>query len=294
MSGTYEFNVICVYCDAVLFTITGASAAAWKKDAADGGFTIECACGGTFVTADDGVPVSSGGGVQIDNISAPQITSLNAVSGAREGGNALVISGHALDVGALVVKFGGRPAPVVDERTVTTARVVLPPATYTLNVLEQCHKLTLSITSGSLSIDEAITTTAGSSGIVRQIIGSDYWIAFANFAETLEAMVGTNLVGGGAGGTASISAATAVAFAVDEVVTGLSSGAFAVFRDFPLVVNSPTAGFAPSELVRGDTSGALVKLTSSPAYSGLVDVTVENENGQHSVGGALSGAYTYT
>jgi hypothetical protein len=222
------------------------------------------------------------------------IASLNVATGPREGGNALIITGSALEVGNLVVKFAGETSPLVDNRTATTARVVVPSATYALNIAERCYRLTLSLTSGSLAVDEAVTSEAGSSGLIRLIDGNIYWIAFTNFSETLDELIGTNLVGGGSGGTASVDAATAMDFNVGEVVTGLSSGAFAIVQDAPtLVVKSPTAGFAPDELVRGDNSGALVKLTSSPAYSGLVDVSVENEHGQRLTGASLPDTYTY-
>jgi len=273
---------------------------AWKQTTTaspSGGpqYHLKCeGCGAAFCIEDDGVDAEVGGLVERGNVSPPMIASLNVATGPREGGNALIITGEALEVGTLVVKFADEPAVAVNNRTVTTANVSVPRATYALNVAERCYRLTLTITSGSLSVDEAVTTDAGSTGLIRLIDGNFYWIAFTNRSETLDEMVGTSVVGGGAGGTATIDAAMEVDLNVGEVVTGLSSGAFAVVRDLaPLVVKEPTAGFAPDELVRGDISGALVKLTSSPAYSGLVDVSVENEHGQRLTGASLPDAYTF-
>jgi len=288
----------CSYCGANFVTAAPAEnqdpavfRSQWKALAQRAPVCACASCHGSFVISDDGEP---SGIVKLQNVSTPQITSLNVVVGAREGGNALIITGEALEVGTLVVKFAGRPCSIVDNRTRDTARVVVPRATYAINVLEQCHKLTLNVTPGVLAVDEAVTSDAGSTGVIRLIEGSTYWIAFANLAETLDEMIGTNLTGGVSGGVASVVIATAVEFLVDEAVTGQSSGAFAVVRDAqPLVVTSPTTGFAPNELVRGDSSDALVKLTSSPAYSGLVDVSVENEYGQRLTGASLPGAYTY-
>jgi len=288
----------CPYCATVLITAApapeqteSAFRSAWKSLAATQPYHACPGCIGEFQIDDDGDP---DGLVELGNITRPSLNSINVVTGAREGGNALIITGNALDAGTLVVRFAEEPAVTVDNRTATTARIVVPRATYAINVLEQCHKLTLNVAPGALAVDEAVTSDAGSTGVIRLIEGSTYWIAFANFAETLNEMIGTNLTGGVSGGVASVVIASAVEFLVDEVITGQTSGAFAVVRDAePLVVTSPTAGFAPNELVRGDFSDALVKLTSSPAYSGLVDVTVENEYGQRPTGASLLGAYTY-
>ena len=291
MSG-YDFTHSCGRCAATLFTVTGGSAAAWKADAAAGGHPAECpSCGSVFTQEDDGDP---DGGVQPKDVSAPMVTSLNISSGPRTGGNAAFITGEALAVGNLVVKVGGKAAPMVDSRTETSARVVMPPATYQLNVAERCHKLTLTLTFGSLSVDEAITSTAGSTGTIRHIDGNQYMVAFVNLAELLEDMVGTSVIGGGSGGVATVTAASKPEFQVGESLNGLTSGSVGVVRTVvPLVVDSPSGGFSPNEVVSAPISGAFVKLGGSPAYSGLVDVIVENEYGQRASGGVLVGAYTY-
>jgi len=292
----------CPYCATNFITATpqteaseAALRAAWKAQVSATPMICECvSCNGSFQIADDGIPTVSGGSVELSNVSKPRIDSLNVAAGPREGGNVLIVTGHALDAGALVVKFADEASPTVDNRTETTARVVVPPATYMLSVLERCTKLTLSVVSGSLAVDEAVTSTAGSSGVIRLIEGSVYWIAFGTLVEELNDMVGTNLTGGGSGGVRQVDAAVEVPFTVGENVIGLSSVVVGVVRsDTPLAVVAPTGGYAPNELVQGASSGALAKLTSSPAYSGLVDVSVENEFGQRLAGGSLPGVYTY-
>lgn len=263
--------------------------AAWKKVIPDYS-SIEClVCGSQYQLKDD-----PGGSVQRSNKSKPKITSLNSLIGPREGGNVLVITGEALELGDLVVKFDGNPAPTVDQRTVTTARVVVPQGCYRLNVLEHLHALTLTITSGSLALNEAVTTDGGSVGVIRRIDGSTYNVIFQTIRETPTEMVGTSLIGGGTGGTASIDTASLPSFADGEQALGLSTSAIGVARGGTLLtVDNPTTSYASDELVKGESSGAMVKLGGSPAYSGLVDVTVENENGQRVTGGTIDGAYTY-
>jgi len=272
----------------------------WKSttSAGHGGsplWTVECPeCGGRFQIVDDGIPAGSGGLVKGGNVTQPKINSLNVITGPRTGGNALCVSGDALEHGSIVVRFDGKPAPTVDQRTATTARVVVPVGVYRLNVAENLHTLSLTITSGSLALDEAVVTAGGSNGVIRQITGSTYMVVFQILVETPSAMAGTTLLGGVGGGTAIINTAELAAFGDGECVFGLTSGASGSARGGSLlIVDAPTNSFAPNELVKGSISGAMVKLGGSPANSGLVDVSVENEHGRRLVGGSLEGAYTY-
>jgi hypothetical protein len=296
------FKVECVYCSPTqeLFSPTpgeGQDPIEWArtwKAAAPSYSVFSCAgCGGSFGIEDDGVDADLGGIVQQTNVSRPRLDSLSVTTGPRGGGNALFISGIALDVGTLVVKFDGKSA-AVDSVTSTSARVVVPVGVYRLHVAEHLHTLTLTINSGSLAVDEAVTTAAGSTGIVRHISGATYMIVFQTLVETLSEMVGTVLTGGVGGGVATVDAADLVTFVSNEQVFGLTSGSFGTARGgLPLIADAPTNAFAPNELVKGSVSGAMVKLLGSPANSGAVDVVVENENGQRSVGGTLVRGYTY-
>jgi len=133
-----SFSIDCAYCPSpgnmLMSFAPGAGQdqatfdAAWKQAASD--YTVECpGCGAQF-----GLENNPGGSVQRMNMSKPRIDSLTLGSGARTGGEALYIIGSALDVGALVVKFGGKPALEITNRTATQARVVTPVGQYTLNI----------------------------------------------------------------------------------------------------------------------------------------------------------------
>lgn len=305
-----EFTIDCTYCVGTP-TLLSASLASeqdptawgenWKATltAGPGGGPqvrgVECPeCGAEFGMEDDGIPADQGGTIQQTNISRPTLASLNAVTGPRTGGNALVITGSRLELGTLIVRFDGKPALTVDQRTLTTARVVVPQGCYRLNVEEHLHVLTLTITSGALIVNEAVTTDGGSVGVIRHIDGSTYKVIFQTLVETPAAMVGTRLVGGGTGGTADIDEADLPVFTDGEQVFGLSSGAYGSARGGTLlIVDNPTTSYSSDELVQGESSGAMVRLTGNSPYSGLVDVSVENEHGQRVVNGTLIGAYTY-
>jgi len=223
-----KFTVDCEYCappNNVLFVAESspgadeeAFRAAWKA-AAPSYESIGCGgCGSQYMLEDD-----PGGSVQQKNMSRPRIDYMSIVSGSRTGGEAIYIHGSALDIGDIVVKFGGNPALAVTNRTSSQARVVTPRGQYTLDVAE--------------------TITPG--------------------------------------------------FIVGEEVVGEESGSRAVVRTaVPLVVDSPLRAFSPSELVIGAASGARVRLSTQP-YSGVVDVTVENEHGQRLTGGAVLDGFTY-
>ena len=288
----------CPYCATVLITAAPAPdqaeeafRSAWKSFSVAQPYCACPGCVGEFQINDDGDP---DGMVELGNVTRPNLDSLNIATGPRTGGNALFVSGVALDIGTLVVKFAGQVCPVVDTITPTSARVVVPVATYDLNVAERAHFLMATLQFGTISVDENVTTPAGSTGIVRRVEGSTYWVAFASLNESLEDMVGVNMVGGTSGGFATIDAVSLPVFEIGEQVSGGTSVAQATVKtSSPLTVEGPTQGFAPQELVLGNASNALVRLTASPAYSGLVDVSVENEHGQRLAGGNLPDAYTY-
>jgi hypothetical protein len=247
-------------------------------------------CFGTFRIVDDASPFGS---VMLHDISSPRIDSVNVSSGSRTGGTAVFIQGGALDVGTLVVKFRGVASPQVDQRTATTARVVTPPASYTLNVAEVCCRLVLTPLLGSLSLDESFTAVNGSTGTVCRISGSAHNVSFSTLVGSLSALVGTNIVGG-SGAVATVSSASAPNFQAGEMVSGLTNAAVAVVRaSGPLVVDAPTGAFVEDELVLGATSGAVARLAPSAPYSGAVEICVENEYGRRVAGSSLVGALTY-
>lgn len=268
---------------------------AWKQ-ASVGFGAIQCSgCGSTFSIEDDGTPSDEGGLVARTNISQPKITGVNSSSGPRTGGNHIFLLGERLDVGStLAVKFSGKPAAVVDTRSDESARVAVPSAIYQLNVAETLYRFTVDPIYQALEV-EAITTQAGSTGQVRFIEGQNLWAHFEALTETLPEMIGSVITGGSSGSTATLTSIELAEFEPGETLVGLTSGATgqALLDTHGLKVDSPTNGFAPNELVRGVNTLSIVRLGASPAYSGVVNITVENEFGQRVHGGVLVDAYTY-
>lgn len=266
-------------------------AAAWKA-AATTFKSVSCGCGSRFRIECDGVNACSGGFVKVIDVSSPRIDSLNVTGGKRFGGEALIISGSSLDIGNLIVKFGGIPAQAVTNVTPSHARVITPTGQYSLNVQEILSKYTFTSTSGDFSVNDSITTAQGSKGTIRVVSGINYWIGWTVLHETVASMVGMLLTSSSKGARVVASCSTPEIH-VGEGVIGLTSKARgAVKSAAPLVVNKPTAAFAAGELVRGDASGAYVLLANQP-YSGAVDVSVENEHGQRVVGGVVKNGFTY-
>jgi len=159
------FEISCVYCsppnNMLMSFAPGKDQdpeefdAAWK--AASSQFSnIECSqCGSQYVLEDD-----PGGSVQQKNMSKPKIDTLIIGSGARTGGEALYIMGTALDIGDLVVKFGGNPVLEVTNRTSTQARVVTPRGQYALNVAEV-------ITTGFIVGEEVRGALSGATAVLK-------------------------------------------------------------------------------------------------------------------------------
>lgn len=298
-----SFSVDCVYCSPPNNTLMAFQRhgeqkqsefdAAWKSAAALFG-NVECpSCGSQYRLADDPF-----GSVKPVNTSRPKILSLNVTTGMRTGGNVLYISGVALEVGTLTVRFGGIAAPVVDERTATSARVVVPRGCYHLNVAELLSRLVVSVSGGVFQADETVIAQDGSTGVLRHISGTVYMVYMATIVTSLNGLIGRTLSGATSGATGTITAASTPVFAAGEVGRGITSYANGLMRSsaedpYNPIVDQPTDAFVPAELVEGLTTGAMVKLTGSPAYSGLVDVVVENEYGCRAAGEVLVGAYTY-
>lgn len=298
-----EFTIDCFYCSPTntLFRAAlplDADVVAWRrawKAAAGQVSSLECSgCGGQFAFEDDGVAADEGGLVVRRNISSPKITGLNTSSGPRTGGTALFLAGDALDIGSLSVLVGGKPVTLIDQRTQTSARVLTPPATYELLYSTSADRFTTTPVLGNLQAWEAVISPSGSTGTVWLISGSTHWIYFDYVAPEDGDLVGIGLTGSTSGGIVTVSAVDYPTFLPGETAFGLTSVAQGTVRTAgPLLIDSPTAAFVVNELVKGGTSGALVKLNSDQAYSGTVDVVVENEHGRRKVGGALTGAYTY-
>ncbi len=306
-----SFTIDCAYCSPTMTLLRAEipdSAdekqwrAAWKKTTtggANGGpqyANIQCnGCGSQYQVIDDGVGLESGGSIMRKNISRPGVSQLDITAGVRNGGTVVTLTGSALEQGVLNVKFGELDALNITNRTETSVQVTTPPATYTLNVAEYLFKATLGGVSGTLLVDEAFTVgTTGASGSIRHIDGSTYLLHIPTIPTPAPELIGEWLTGGTSSATGRIDALDPTALLPGEQVVGQTTGAIAVVaKAAPVVVTTPTDGFGANELVLGQASGNGVVLGPSPAYSGAVDVVVENELGQRSSGSTLAGGYTY-
>lgn len=275
---------------------------AWKATATgglDGGpqyKRINCGhCGGHLQIVDDGVSVDEGGSITSKDVSMPRIDSLSISGGSRTGGTTTIIHGSSLDVGDLVVHVGSGEAQVTN-RSSTEATISTPPGNYSLNVAEgSMVELVFESVTGSFTPNESFTV-AGSvaSGMVRVVNGTTLTVSINAIVVKLSELSGILVVGGSSGAYGNVLTAQMILFQAGEQITGLASGARGVLLDGPtFVIDQPTGGFAPNELVVGTASGATAKLAASPAYSGAVDVTVENEYGRRDSGGKLVLGYTY-
>lgn len=165
-----SFSIDCEYCVDALPLLSAspppetnftAWANAWKVAAESFG-QVRCSCGAEYQIQDDAVEAVDGGSVTRLNVTKPRVDALTFGSGARNGGETLYVIGEALDVGALVVRFGGKPAPTVTHRTSTRARVVTPVGQFTLNV-EEINR------AGFIIGEEVRGAVSGSRGSIRTI-----------------------------------------------------------------------------------------------------------------------------
>jgi hypothetical protein len=290
-----SFSFDCPYCQPTetLISVTcpnGVPEIEWRRHWKSVVLQPTCPCGAVIRIASDDVPVESGGSVSATNISSPRIDSLTVTSGSRTGGEALYILGEALDVGNLVVKFGGRPAQAVTNRTATQARVVTPVGVFALPGAAMLHRVRLTNLTGTMSVGSTLNFTDGSRATIRHVDGpTAYWVRFTVLKTSLAVLAGQ--VASGPTGSGPVAEVTAPSLIPGEGLTGMTSGARGAYVA-PFSINAPSGVFAASEVVRGDASGSCA-LLGSPAISGLVDVTVENEYGRRHTGGTLVGGFTY-
>jgi len=300
-------SIDCAYCDPKI-TILSATPplgadekkfrSAWKATTTGGPGNssqlnnLECpSCGGHFRLADDGVHINEGGSVVAINISRPRIDSVDVSAGSALGGNRITLTGHALDCGELVVKFGEETANVIS-RSATTAYVSAPIGQYKFNILTGPYlKVTLSDATGEFVEREQLQTSQDKVAMIVKIDKNCVWID----GSSEDFPNGSSVFGTTSRVTANVVMSTTPQPFKGEIVEGSTSGALAIVSNTsPLEVKRPSRSFAPLEFVIGKSSDAVIRLTSSPAYSGMVDVTVENEFGSRTKGHRLSGGFVYT
>lgn len=258
---------------------------------------VQCGCGCEITVVDDGEDAAQGGMVVAQNTTPPRIDHVSVSGGSVHGGTVAKVTGHGLDCDGLVVKFGGTPAMWQGDATYSEVTVKAPKGQYTLNLAEgPMYKLTLSNVSKAFTVDEPVAfSVPGVSGVLRRIDSSNYMFHIANPPEDLDSLLGATASGSQTSATGKVAGISKVDFVVGEGVMGATSGAGGVVKSTsPLVINQPTAAFAPDELVVGNVTGATARLASAP-YSGAVNVTVENVNGQRSDGSStLVKGFTYS
>lgn len=256
---------------------------------------IECAeCGAQFKAEDDGTPASEGGSIQGTNVSRPKIASVDIDVGTAQGGTRVTITGKALDVGTLAIKFGGEEGLAVNQVNATTAEVTTPPGVYRLKLGDAGTfvKMTSGGTgSGTFQVGEVVSAPGGKTGTIRHI--SDTILVVESVGPDFE--VGDHITGASSGADWDIVAYSIPTFLAGETIQGLSSMAQATMRDIvPLIVKAPTGAFGPNEYVLGQASFAMVKLAIIKPYSGIVDIELSNEYGTRRDGSStLQSGYTY-
>ena len=241
-------------------------------------------------------PVDNTTDIGFSDVSAPRVDGVNPTSDQIVGGAAVTLSGHRLDLGSLVIKFNGTPGTSLRNRTDASATVDAPAGHIRLDEIgERQRKLDYSTASGTLQVGDELLGLSRGGKLLVKVVDPSYVLV-----ETVRGQIDA-----GEQFTATPSGVTATAgtyhpeFQVGETVRGETSNATAVLRilqgepDQLLKVDTFNGQFVADEWVEGLTSGARVQLSSSP-QDGSVVITVENENGSRSVGGALYGVFSYT
>jgi hypothetical protein len=283
-----------------MFTVTGADAQAWKDDAnLAGGHISECPiCGCHYRTEDDGVPVGSGGGIQLKDEARPRITSTTGTtSGPAIGGTTVRINGHALDRAAtLTVKFdgiAGTGLSVVDD----TAVDINTPAGRIKLVLADGPYQKMdhgTVTGGPFQVGETLTggTSAATCEVV-EVDGGGAYVLVKNVSGTFQAS--ETLSGGTSSATASFTSLADLPFSVGETVTGVTSTETGTVDTVsPLRITSPSGSFTAGEDITGGTSGARATLDGTTPMDGNVNVSVENTWGQRLVDYEVVNGFDYT
>lgn len=118
-----DFQITCPCCgDEVLVDVRNASLAAWQEVVANGQM-VDCTCEGCGCAYN---PADAGGSISQVDVSRPAIDSINVETGSVAGGTAVIITGHALDIGTLVVKFDGVQATNLRNNTGGSVTVDTP------------------------------------------------------------------------------------------------------------------------------------------------------------------------
>ncbi len=130
-----QITFTCSYCSnpigpAITHDTATADETTWRaywKSKVDAHSAMRCvACDSVFDVIDDGVAASAGGGLITTNVTQPKVTSISPVTGTDAGGTTVTVTGDFLEVGALVIKFGGVAGTNLQNRTQTSVDVDTP------------------------------------------------------------------------------------------------------------------------------------------------------------------------
>mgnify|MGYP001019256939 CR=1 FL=1 len=150
---------------------------AWKAQVAGGRLVCGCLdCSSEFRLVDDGTPVNSGGSVTLEDISRPMVTGLSKSTGSMLGGETLTITGSSLDVDTLTVKFDGATSLSVTQVTPNSAVVTVPTGRLRLNLDVLLMRISADMVNGAFEAGESVTTTNGSTGIIKLLRSGDYLV----------------------------------------------------------------------------------------------------------------------
>ena len=307
---SHGIRIVCDYCspEAVLMQMSPslrqdpiAWCKAWKSTltGAPGGnpqfSALTCACGSTYTLEDDGISAEDGGCLSQKNVSAPLITSVSVAGGLVKGGTRLLLSGQALDVGTLVVHFGSHDG-IVLKRTSSTAEVSVPSGGYKLFVDGgTLSQILISPRSGNFTVGEHLTFVG--TGVIGQVCAANAGDLVVEFVtpSDLDSLVGLRVTGSQSSSSGTVSNVSTSSLIPGETLLGVDSKSMGTIESVsPLLVFSPTGKFSPGEIVKGQGSGACVRLKATNYYSGTVDICVSNEFGERLDGSSeLPGSFTY-
>lgn len=122
----YNFTLGCgCSCSNALLTVTNSSLGAWRKVIQNGQIgkltCTDCGCEHTITESVTEIGVE-------DDPAKPRIDLIDMITGTVAGGQTATLTGHRLDVGSLVVKFGNATVVSISSRSDSHATIVTPPA----------------------------------------------------------------------------------------------------------------------------------------------------------------------
>lgn len=164
-----NFDIVCPCCsNKVLMSVKNASIALWKAAILNNQFSsIACPdCGCEHRPADNGQSIGQ------QCIARPKITGLSVVSGTPAGGTSVIVTGHALSKGDLIVKFNGVPSTNMRNKSDSSVTVDTPPGK--VGLLAEKDSYTGTLSEGDVVVGDISGHTA------TVVISSPYMLLVTN------------------------------------------------------------------------------------------------------------------